>query len=67
MCIYIYINIKYSLKYCIYFTATQCVPTFVQEIVDVRAVELETVKFDCQFSGTPKPGKLYVSWHQSTP
>jgi len=45
----------------IYFTATQCVPTFVQEIVDLRAVELETVTFECQFSGTPTPGKFYIS------
>lgn len=45
----------------IYFTATQCVPTFVQEIVDRRAVELETVTFECQFSGTPTPGKFYIS------
>jgi hypothetical protein len=43
------------------FTATQCVPTFVQEIVDLRAVELETVTFECQFSGTPTPGKFYIS------
>jgi hypothetical protein len=43
----------------IYFTATQCAPTFVQEIVDLRAVELETVTFECQFSGTPTPGKFY--------
>jgi len=45
----------------IYFTATQCVPTFVQEIVDLRAVELETVTFECQYSGTPTPGKFYIS------
>ncbi|PNF34025.1 hypothetical protein B7P43_G03475 [Cryptotermes secundus] len=42
--------------------ATQCVPTFVQEIVDVRAVELETVKFECQFSGTPKPD---IVWYRN--
>jgi hypothetical protein len=45
----------------VYFTATQCVPTFVQEIVDLRAVELETVTFECQFSGTPTPGNFYIS------
>jgi hypothetical protein len=49
------------MKHPIYFTATQCVPTFVKEIVDVRAVELEAVTFDCQFSGTPTPGKFYIS------
>lgn len=49
------------MKHFIYFTATQCVPTFVQEIVDVRAVELETVTLECQFSGTPTPGKFYIS------
>jgi hypothetical protein len=47
----------------IYFTATQCVPTFVQEIVDLRAVELEAVTFECQFSGTPTPGKFYISFN----
>jgi hypothetical protein len=30
-------------------------------------VELETVKFECQFSGTPTPGKFYVSWQKSPP
>lgn len=37
--------------------ATQCVPTFVREIKDVRAEEEETVTFECMYSGMPVPGK----------
>lgn len=41
------------------FTAAQSVPTFVQEIKDVRTTEQETVVFECLFSGTPTPGKYF--------
>jgi hypothetical protein len=57
MCVYVYLLAL--MKHPVSFTATQCAPTFVKEIVDVRAVELEAVTFECQFSGTPTPGKYY--------
>lgn len=39
-----------------FFTAFQSVPSFLQELKDERAVENETVVFECQFSGNPTPG-----------
>lgn len=42
---------------CMITLATQCVPTFVREIKDVRAKEEETVTFECMYSGMPVPGK----------
>nr|CAD7423862.1 unnamed protein product [Timema monikensis] len=43
-------------------SATQCVPTFVQEIRDTRATETETVVFECQYSGTPVPD---IVWYHN--
>lgn len=37
-------------------TAFQSLPSFVNELKDERAVENETIVFDCQFSGNPTPG-----------
>ena len=37
-------------------TAAKSAPSFVVEIKDKRALEGETVQFECQFSGTPMPG-----------
>jgi hypothetical protein len=37
-------------------SAFQSVPRFVQELKDERAVENQTVVFECQFSGNPTPG-----------
>lgn len=37
-------------------TAFQSLPNFVQELKDERAIENETVVFECQFSGNPTPG-----------
>lgn len=37
-------------------------PTFVKEIVDVRAEEEEAVTFECQYSGQPTPGILLYSF-----
>lgn len=31
-------------------------PVFVKEIVDIRTTEAETIKFECQYTGTPTPG-----------
>jgi len=36
--------------------AFQSVPSFVQELKDERAIENETIVFECQFSGNPTPG-----------
>lgn len=40
-------------------SASQAVPTFVQEIVDSRVNYEEAVVFECQYSGTPQPGNDY--------
>ncbi|KAG5897350.1 hypothetical protein JTB14_030235 [Gonioctena quinquepunctata] len=39
--------------------ASQTPPTFVQEITDIRTTEAETIKFECLFSGTPKPDIIW--------
>lgn len=39
-----------------YFIAFQSLPSFVQELKDERAIENETIVFECQFSGNPLPG-----------
>lgn len=36
--------------------AFQSLPSFVQELKDERAIENETVTFECQFAGNPVPG-----------
>lgn len=40
-----------------YFIAFQSLPSFVQELKDERAIENETIVFECQFSGNPLPGQ----------
>jgi len=39
-------------------TPFQSQPSFVQELKDERAIENETIVFECQFAGNPTPGNL---------
>lgn len=48
----------------ILFTAAKSAPSFVVEIKDQRAAEGESIKFECQFSGTPMPG---IKWPRRLP
>jgi len=47
---------------CVFLTACQAVPIFVQDIVDARVCKGETVKFECGYSGTPTPD---VVWYKN--
>lgn len=48
---------EYKKKPLLRITATQSVPTFVQEILGERVHEEETVVFDALYSGNPVPGE----------
>ncbi|KAG8223453.1 hypothetical protein J437_LFUL001946, partial [Ladona fulva] len=39
--------------------ASKSTPTFIREVRDERAKELETVTFECQFSGNPTPDVVW--------